>query len=75
MFSLGGNRTTGGFADQTEVVAAHVVQAIAIHRFGQEGVEESVNRFVVQTFFEIQVQFETQLLKFINAQFFAQTPG
>lgn len=69
------DRTTGGFADQTEVIAAHVVQAIAVHRFSQECFEESVNRLIVQTFFEVQVQFETQLLKFINAQFFCADAG
>src|ERR1700756_4992378 len=69
------DRTTGGFANQTEVITADVVQAVAVHCFSQECFEESVNRFIVQTFFEVQVQFETQLLKFINAQFFAQTPG
>lgn len=56
-------------ANQTVVIAAHVAKAIGLHRFFQECVEESVDSLVVQTFVEIQVQLEAQLLKFINAQF------
>lgn len=63
---LFGDRTTSGFAHQTEVFATHVVQAVAVHRFGQECFEERVNRFIVQTFFEVQVQFETQLMILTN---------
>ena len=60
---------------QTEVVAANITQTIGFHGFFDEGFEESVNGFFGQVFFEVQVQLETQLLKFINAQFFAQTLG
>ena len=62
-------------AHQTVVVAANITKAVGFHGFFQERFEESVDSFFRQVFFEIQVQLKTQLLKFINAQLFAQTLG
>lgn len=58
---LFGDRATLSQANQTVVIAAYVIQTVGIHRFFQEGVEECVNRRVVQVFLELQVQFKAQL--------------
>lgn len=56
------DRATLGRAHQTEVITANVIEAVGIHGFSQEGVEEGIDGFVGQVFLETQVQFETQLL-------------
>jgi hypothetical protein len=58
---LFGHRATFLQANQTEVVAANIAQTVGFHGFFQERVEESINGFISQIFFEIQVQLETQL--------------
>ncbi|SDO48468.1 hypothetical protein SAMN04489798_3075 [Pseudomonas arsenicoxydans] len=63
---LFGYRATFLQANQTEVVAANIAQTVGFHGFFQERVEESINGFISQIFFEIQVQFETQLLILTN---------
>ncbi len=60
------DRATLGQANQAEVITTDVIQAVGIHGFSEEGIEESIDGFVGQVFLEFQVQFETQLLRLAN---------
>ncbi|SPO54229.1 protein of unknown function [Pseudomonas sp. JV551A1] len=82
-FEPGFNGCTLFFADraafdrahQAEIVTAYIVQAIGVHGFCQERVEESIDCLVVQIFLEFQVQLEAQFLKLVDTQLLAQTTG
>ena len=60
---------------QAEIVTAYVVEAIGVHGFCQEGIEECIDCLVIQIFLEFQVQLEAQFLKLVDTQLLAQTTG